>query len=178
MGGTLRLDGARVAIAEGVGERFAVGIDADVVDGPAIDGDGANAFGGDFGALAHAFFEAADDVLEIPVQAAVDLAGIVGEAMDQFDGRAAVVPAQQGDAAAFSAQIDCNRGSAVVRLQWSSRELFIALPHAYLRKASVKPPSTGMMWPVVQGVLGPARKRIAWAQSLGSMAGRGQGALA
>ena len=46
----MRGDGARVAIAEGCGERVVVGVEADVVDGPAIDGDGADAFGGELGA--------------------------------------------------------------------------------------------------------------------------------
>jgi hypothetical protein len=54
VGGALGLDGARIAIAEGIGERIAGGIHADVVHGPAIDGDGANAFGGELGALAQA----------------------------------------------------------------------------------------------------------------------------
>ncbi len=57
VGGALGLDGARVAVAEGVGEGIARGIDADVVDSPAIDGDGADAFGGDGGAFAEAFFK-------------------------------------------------------------------------------------------------------------------------
>ena len=38
------------------------------------------------------------------------------------------------------------------------------------RKASTKPPSTGIRWPVVQRALGLARNRIACAQSSGSMA--------
>jgi hypothetical protein len=37
------------------------------------------------------------------------------------------------------------------------------------KKASVKPPSTGSRCPVVQRARGPARNRIAWAQSSGWM---------
>src|ERR1017187_10549262 len=37
VGGALRLDGARIAVAEGIGERIAGGIDAHVVHGPAVD---------------------------------------------------------------------------------------------------------------------------------------------
>ena len=38
------------------------------------------------------------------------------------------------------------------------------------RNASVNPPSTGITWPVVQRARGLARKRIASAQSAGSIA--------
>ena len=58
-----------------------------------------------------------------------------------------------------------------------SRPTFSLLPRRapivrnliHRRKASDSPPSTGMMWPVVQGDFGPARKRIASAQSFGSI---------
>ena len=60
MGGALGRGGARVAVAEGVGEGIAGGVDADVVDGPAIDGDGADAFGGELGALAQTILEAGE----------------------------------------------------------------------------------------------------------------------
>ena len=38
------------------------------------------------------------------------------------------------------------------------------------RKASTRPPSTGIKWPVVQRACEPARNRMAWAQSSGSIA--------
>ena len=110
VGRPLRLDGARVAIAEGVGERLAGSVHAHVIHGPAIHGDGANALGGDLGALAQAFLNSIDDAVEVPAQAAVDLARIIGEAMYQLDRRAAPLPAQQRYAAAFRAQINSNRG--------------------------------------------------------------------
>ena len=106
MGGALGFDGARIAITEGVGKREAGGVHADVVHGPSVDGDGANTFGGELSAAAHAFLNAADDAVQVPAQAAIDLAGVVGEAVHQFDGRAAVLPAQQGDAATLRAEID------------------------------------------------------------------------
>ena len=127
MGGALGLDGAGIAIAEGIGERIAGGVDADVVDGPAIDGDGANAFGGDFGALAHALFDAADDAVEVPAQAAVDLAGVVGEAMDQLDGRAcrsSSAAARRGSSPRRDrrrSRLVCRWASAVVPANSSSR---------------------------------------------------------
>ena len=114
-------DGALVAIAEGVGQGRAGGVEAHVIDGPAVYGYGANAFGGEFGALAHALFDAGDNVIErIPAEAAVDLAGTVREAMDEgkLDGRMAVFPAEQGDATAFGAEVDCDRGAQVSRLEW------------------------------------------------------------
>ena len=48
----LRGDGALIAITEGSGERFVAGVEADVVDSPAIDGNGADAFGCEFGSAA------------------------------------------------------------------------------------------------------------------------------
>ena len=115
MGGVLRLDVAGVAIAEGVGQRRAVGVDARVVHGPAVGGDGANALGGERGTLAQALFQAAGDGLEVPVQAAAHLARIVGDAVDDLDRWAAVLPAQQADATAFSAKIDGDEGACIGR---------------------------------------------------------------
>jgi hypothetical protein len=42
--------GALVAIAEGVGDGMVVCVEADVVYGPTVHGDGADAFGGEGGA--------------------------------------------------------------------------------------------------------------------------------
>jgi len=97
---------ARVAIAKWIGERDALRIDADVVYGPAIDGDGADAFGSEGSALAEAIFDAANNALEVPAQASIELAGIVREPMDETDGGTPVRPAQERDAAAFGAEID------------------------------------------------------------------------
>ena len=43
------------------------------------------------------------------------LAGIVGDAVDDLDRRASILPAQQADAAAFSAKIDGDEGACVGR---------------------------------------------------------------
>jgi len=115
MGCALRLGVARVAVAEGVGQRRAVGVHAHIVHGPAVGGDGADALGGERGALAQALFQAAGDGLEVPVQAAVNLARVVGDAVYHLDRGATVLPAQQADAAAFGAKIDGNEGACIGR---------------------------------------------------------------
>ena len=53
----LRGDGALIAITEGSGERFVAGVEADVVDSPAIDGNGADAFGCEFGSAAQSIVD-------------------------------------------------------------------------------------------------------------------------
>ncbi len=109
MRGALGFDGARIAIAEGIGERQAFGVHADIVDGPAIDRERADALGGDVRrTCARPSSRPLTMQLQVPAQAAVDLAGVVGEAMNELDGRLAVLPAKQGDAAALRAQIDCD----------------------------------------------------------------------
>src|SRR6185437_9711898 len=57
----LRGDGALVAIAEGRCERMVFGVEADVVDSPAIDGDRADTFRREFGGAAKAFVDAGFD---------------------------------------------------------------------------------------------------------------------
>jgi hypothetical protein len=47
------------------------------------------------------------------VQAAINLARIVGDAVYDLDRRASVLPAQQADAAAFGAQIDGDEGARI-----------------------------------------------------------------
>ena len=112
------VDGALVAIAEGVGEGMVVGVDANIVDSPAIDSDRSDALGGDGGALAKAFIETGLDHREIPAQAAVELTGGIREPMGQRDGGLAVEPAKQRDATALCAQVHRNRRSHVVRRRW------------------------------------------------------------
>jgi len=75
-------EGALVAVAEGVGYGIVVGGEADVVYGPAVYGDGADAFVGDVGAGDEAAVEFGEDVLERPAKAVFALDGVVGEAMD------------------------------------------------------------------------------------------------
>jgi hypothetical protein len=52
------------------------------------------------------------------VQAAVNLARIVGDAVDDLDRGASVLPAQQADATAFGAKIDGDEGAGVRRGEW------------------------------------------------------------
>ena len=112
--------GALVAIAEGIGDGVAVRVEADIIDGPAIDGDGTNAFSGDRGALAHAVFEATQDAdARSQRRPSVGLFGVVGEAMNQLDARVAALPAKQRDAATLGAQIDGDEGALVRRRERS-----------------------------------------------------------
>jgi hypothetical protein len=82
-------DSAFVAVAERRRDRSAVGREADVVHAPAVDGDGADAFGGDGGTLAQAFMQAGEDAVEAPVEAVGGFDGGVGEAVDELDVRLA-----------------------------------------------------------------------------------------
>jgi hypothetical protein len=79
-------DGAFVAIAEGIGECEAIFVETDVVDSPAVDCDGADAFGGDKCALVEAEVEFFEDVREVPAEARYTvfraLFGVVGAAVD------------------------------------------------------------------------------------------------
>jgi hypothetical protein len=115
MGGALGFCVAGIAVAEGIREGNAGGVDADVVDGPAIDGDGADAFRGEVRALAEAFFDAVDDAVEVPAEAAVDLAWIIGEAMDELDQGPGIIPAKERYPATFCAEVYCDGGPVVVR---------------------------------------------------------------
>ena len=82
----LRGDGALVAIAEGRCEWMVFGVEADVVDGPAIDGDGADAFGRELGGAAKAFVDAGFDGGQRPAEAVV-FDGAVGKSVDERDFR-------------------------------------------------------------------------------------------
>jgi len=86
---------ARIAIAEGIGERFAVGPEPYIVNGPSVDGDGAHAFGRNRRALRQSIFHSTDDNAKVPAETAVALLGMMPEAMNQFDMRLTVAPAQQ-----------------------------------------------------------------------------------
>ena len=106
MRGTLGLNGARIAIAERIGQRHARSIHSHVIDSPAIHSNGTNPLGREFSALAQSLFHAVYDAVEVPVQAAVDLARIVGESVHKFNCRLATLPPQQRHAAAFRPEID------------------------------------------------------------------------
>ena len=103
--------GADVAVAVGGFNCFAVSVEADVVYGPAIYGDGGDAFRSRCGCFAKAFFDAGEDLVERPTEFSVGAGfgtedGAVGHSVDQLDVRLAVVPAEQRDAAAFRAEVD------------------------------------------------------------------------
>ena len=70
------------------------GAEADVVDGPAVDGDGSNAFRRGLRRLAQTFFKAGEDCVEGPVQRRAAMDRAVGNAMDQLRWR--VVPSSSG----------------------------------------------------------------------------------
>ena len=116
------------------------------------------------------FFHALADGGNIPAKAIPIVAGGIGEAVDETNFRLTVDPAQQGNTTAFRAQIHGHQRRLASALAASlSLQVPIARNLIHRRKASVRPPSTGMMWPVVQGDFGPARNRIASAQSFGSI---------
>jgi hypothetical protein len=75
-------EGTLVAVAEWVGDGITVRVEMDVVDGPTIDGDGADAFGGEGGAGGEATLEFEEDVVDVPAEAAGALDGLVGKAVD------------------------------------------------------------------------------------------------
>ena len=75
-------EGALIAVAEGIGYGITVRVEMDVVDGPTVDGDGANAFGGEVGAGGEAVLEFEEDVLDVPAEAVGALDGVIGEAVD------------------------------------------------------------------------------------------------
>ena len=104
--GRFRSEGAEIAVAEGVAAGLAVRIEANVVDGPAIDGDGLDAFGGESGAFAEAFVYAGVDGFKAPIQTFADLPGGVGEAVNEGDLGFVAGPAEERDATAFGAEID------------------------------------------------------------------------
>jgi hypothetical protein len=80
--------------------------------------------------------------------------------MDELDVRITIAPAKEGDPAALRAQVD---GDASTKSGGSLAR------NAHRKNASGKPPSTGMIWPVVQRERGLARNKMASAQSAGSI---------
>ena len=107
--------GALVAIAEGISYGLVVGVEADVVYGPAVDGDGADAFGGEVGAGGEALVEFGEDVVDGPAEGVLVIDGLVGEAMDERDVWGVVGPAKERDAATFGAEVDGYESALVLR---------------------------------------------------------------
>ena len=96
-------DGALIAIAEGIAERDAAGIEAHIIDSPTVDGDGGDVFRSCECGFAEAVFKTGENCAKGPVKGSAAMDRAVGNAMDQFDGGSVVAPAEQGDAAAFCA---------------------------------------------------------------------------
>jgi hypothetical protein len=96
-------DGALIAVTEGFVQGVAVGSEANVVHRPAIDGNGGDAFRGQCCGFAQAFFKTGKNCIKRPAEPAAAMDRAVGDAMDDFDFRFAVVPSEHGNAAAFSA---------------------------------------------------------------------------
>jgi len=90
-----------------------VSIEADVIDGPAIDSDGANTFCSDRRALTQACMETVKNHRQVPVQAIRSFDGMIGKAVDKFDCRNVILPAKQRDTATLCAEIDGDKRPAV-----------------------------------------------------------------
>ena len=139
----LRGDGARVAITERIGERMVVGVEADVVHGPAIDGDGADAFRSDFGGATQTIFDASFDAGEVPAQAVVIRRGPLGKRWTSSIVGGVPVPAQQGDAAALGTEVNRDEARADP-LDFVELAGLEELPAGSSEKGLHEPPSTGM----------------------------------
>jgi hypothetical protein len=82
---------------------MAIGSETNVVHTPTVDADGSNALGSGVCGLAQAIFKAVEDGVEWPVERVAAVDGTIGNAVNDFDLGFASIPAEQGDAAAFSA---------------------------------------------------------------------------
>ena len=158
-----------VAVAEGICDGIILRVEADVVDRPAIYGDRANSFGGDFGAGSEAALEFGDDVVDVPAEAVRALDGVIRKTMDQLNVGAIVRPTQQRHATTLCSEVNRYQGTQIFGRRQRLARLGGEAFRLHRRYASVRPPSTGIRWPVVTGAFGPPMKRMASAQSLGSM---------
>ena len=145
-------------------QRLAIGSEAHVVHRPTVHGNGSNPLRRCVRGLAQAVLKADEDLIERPVERITAMDGAVGNAMNDFDLRGGCRPAQQGNAAAFSAKIDGNAGT----VSCAAGQLVLTVKSPQ-EECLVSPPSTGMRWPVVQRERGLARNRMASAQSTGSI---------
>jgi hypothetical protein len=159
MDGLERGLGALVAIAEWRREWPAGLVEADVVNRPAGYTDARDALRRQLRAGAETAVQLAANAIEVPAQSArAVVLGPIFEAANHGYVGLAGSPVQQRNTAALRAKVDGDE-SGVLRVGTT----------AHRRNASGKPPSTGIRCPVVQRVCAPARKRIARAQSSGSM---------
>ena len=158
MQGIFRCQRTQIAIAERIIQRPAFMVQPHIIHRPAIHGNRSDTFSCDLRAAPQPFLHTRFNRRQAPAQRVVNVPRCMRKPMHQRDVRLAVRPAQQGDATALGPQIHGYEGFSRIRPSRTHR-----------RYASTNPPSTGIKWPVVQGVSGPARNRIACAQSLGSM---------
>ena len=81
----LRMNVSLIAIAERIGDGFALLIQAHIIDRPTIDGNGTHAFARDLRALSQADVDLLRNLLQIPAQLAMQAYWPVGMAMNQLD---------------------------------------------------------------------------------------------
>src|SRR5215472_902373 len=166
---------AFIAITKRVADRLSLRSQTHIVNGPAIDTNRDNSFWRMLSARSDARFYTTKDGGNVPSKTAPLATHRVGETVYQVDLGLTFDPAQQRDATVFRTQIDCDKnglplaGIAIVPGVVAGPDMPFVRNCIHRRKASVSPPSTGMIWPVVQCDFGPARKSIAFAQSLGSI---------
>ncbi len=90
-------------------------MEANVVDSPAIDGDGGYALCRLTGGPAQAFIDADKDALERPMERRAVSDGAVGDAKDFGDRGMAIVPTKEGNAAAFGAEVNGDACAGITR---------------------------------------------------------------
>jgi len=96
--------GAGVAVAVGIGEELAVGVEECEVDAPGIGGDAGDFVGS--GGFVDAGFDFVPESEDVPVEGVVELDGDIGEAMDFGELDAGVAEGAEHDAAGFGAEVD------------------------------------------------------------------------
>ena len=152
---------ARIAIAERILQGLAVAVHAHIVNGPAIHADGIDRTGGFTGGKTQTFEKTLAQAGDAPIEMSIALVRAIVEAVNDPQSRALGLPVEQGDSATLCAEVNGDYAAWL----WAGTGRI-----AHRRKASLRPPSTGNKWPVVQRARGLAKKRIALAQSSVSIA--------
>jgi hypothetical protein len=96
-------DCALVAVTERLAQGLPVWGKPDIVHGPAVDGNGSDAFWRPIRSLAKTFVEPGKNCIEGPVERQAAMDRTVGNTMDDLDLWPSIFPAKQGDTAAFGA---------------------------------------------------------------------------